>query len=109
MYDGKIIADSSPEAMKQDLQLEAGQLLEIANDHPLQALSVLEQAGFEGVSLFGKHIHLLTKDPAQAKKSIRKLLADKDIQLIDLQPCTPTLEDVFVYQIMAREKQERSS
>ena len=109
MYEGKIIADTSPEAMKQSLQQEAGQLLEIATDHPLLSLTLFEQAGFEGVSLFGKHIHLLTKDPIQTERNIRELLADRDIQLIDLRPCTPTLEDVFVYQIMAQEKQERSS
>ena len=109
MYAGKIIADSSPEIMKQDLQQKAGQLLEIDTDHPLSSLGLLEEAGFEGVSLFGKHIHLLTKDPAQAEKNIRELLAGRDIRLIDLRPCVPTLEDVFVYQIMAREKQERSS
>lgn len=109
MYAGKIIADTSPEAMKQDLQQEAGQLLEIDTDHPLSSLGVLEQAGFEGVSLYGKHIHLLTKDPAQAERNIRELLAGRNIQLIDLRPCVPTLEDVFVYQIMTREKQERSS
>ncbi|MEA3543988.1 MAG: ATP-binding cassette domain-containing protein [Thermodesulfobacteriota bacterium] len=109
MYDGKIIADTSPEAMKQRLQQEAGQLLEIDTDHPLQVLSLLERAGFEGVSLFGKHIHLLTKDPLQAERNIRDLLAGRNIQLIDLRPCVPTLEDVFVYQIMAQEKQECSS
>ncbi len=109
MYAGRIISDSSPEIMKQDLRQKAGQLLEIDTDHPLSSLGVLEEAGFEGVSLFGKHIHLLTKDPAQAEKNIRELLAGRDIQLIDLRPCIPTLEDVFVYQIMAREKQERST
>jgi ABC-2 type transport system ATP-binding protein len=109
MYDGKIIVDSSPEEMKQSLQQEAGQLLEIDSDHPLQALSLLEQAGFAGVSLFGKHIHLLTKDLAQAERAIRELLAGRNIQLLDLQQGVPTLEDVFVYQIMAQEKQERSS
>lgn len=109
MYDGKIIADASPETMKQSLQQEAGQLLEIDTDHPLQALSLLEQAGFEGVSLFGRHIHLLTKNLLQAEGNIRELLAGKNIQLTGLRPCVPTLEDVFVYQIMTREKQERSS
>jgi ABC-2 type transport system ATP-binding protein len=109
MYGGKIIADTSPEAMKQSLQQEAGQLLEIDTDRPLQALGLLEQAGFEGVSLFGKHIHLLTRDPLQAERNIHELLAGRNIQLIDLRPCVPTLEDVFVYQIMVREKQERSA
>jgi ABC-2 type transport system ATP-binding protein len=109
MYAGKIIVDSTPEIMKQSQQQEAGQLLEITADRPLAALTLLEHAHFEGVSLFGKRIHLFARDPEQAKREIPELLGVGGVQLINLIPRTPTLEDVFVYQIMAREKQERSS
>ncbi len=109
MYAGKIIVDSTPEIMKQSQQQEAGQLLEITADRPLAALTLLEHAHFEGVSLFGKRIHLFARDPEQAKREIPELLGVGGVQLINLIPRTPTLEDVFVYQIMAQEKQERSS
>ncbi len=59
MYDGRIIADATPGEMKQSLQQEAGQLLEITTDQPLIALKLMEQAGFDGVALFGKRIHML--------------------------------------------------
>ncbi|HHH81869.1 MAG TPA: ABC transporter ATP-binding protein, partial [Chloroflexi bacterium] len=48
MHAGHIIADATPAQMKQALQQEAGQLLEIATDRPLVALKLLEEAGFEG-------------------------------------------------------------
>jgi drug efflux transport system ATP-binding protein len=107
MHAGRIIADDSPEAMKQDLQEDAGELLEITVDQPLVVLELLEQTGFEGVALFGKRIHLLAKDTKKAETQIRALLTSRSLQLLNIKPHTLTLEDVFVYRIMALEKQER--
>ena len=108
MYAGKIIADATPKEMKQALQQEAGQLLEITTDQPLIALKLMEQAGFDGVALFGKHIHLLAKDTEKAEKQIRLSLSRQNIRLISMTPRIPTLEDVFVYRIMALEKKEQT-
>jgi len=107
MHAGRIIADATPETMKQDLQEDAGVLLEITVDQPLVALELLEQTGFEGVALFGKHIHLLAKDTEKAEARIRALLASRELRLLKIRPHIPTLEDVFVYRIMALEKRER--
>ncbi len=107
MHAGRIIADDSPEAMKQDLQEDAGELLEITVDQPLVVLELLEQTGFEGVALFGKRIHLLAKDTEKAEAQIRTLLTSRNLHLLNIKPHTLTLEDVFVYRIMALEKQER--
>jgi ABC-2 type transport system ATP-binding protein len=106
MHAGRIIADASPESMKQALHKDAGELLEVTVDRPLVALGLLEQAGYEGVALFGKHIHLLARDPQTATQRIQSLFASHDLQLLKLKPHTSTLEDVFVYRIMAQEKQE---
>ena len=105
MHSGQIIADASPAEMKQSLQQEAGQLLEITTDQPLVALKLLEQAGFEGVALFGKRIHLLAKNPQQAQQRVESLLSKQGVSLLSIHPRTPSLEDVFVYRIMAREKE----
>ena len=106
MYAGKIIVDSTPEIMKRKQEQEAGQLFELATDRPLAALALLEQARFDGVSLFGKRIHLFAGNSEPVEKEISQLLAAKGIRLINLTPRTPSLEDVFVYQVMAQEKQE---
>ena len=116
MYDGRIIADATPGEMKRTLEQEAGQLLEVGTDRPLIALKLMEQAGFEGVALFGKCIHLLAgkrtnlpaKDIEEAEKQIRSSLSRQNIRLISITPRVPTLEDVFVYRIMALEKKEQA-
>lgn len=104
MHAGSIIADATPATLKQTLQQQAGQLLEVTVDQPLVALKLLEQRGFEGVALFGKRIHLLAKDQQQACRQIKALLQQQGISLLNIVPRTPSLEDVFVYRIMAREK-----
>jgi len=108
MYAGRIIADASPAEMKQALQQEAGQLLDVATDRPLMALKALEQAGFAGVALFGRRIHLLAKDPQQARQQIESRLMQQGISLLGITPRIPSMEDVFVYRVMAREKEARS-
>ena len=105
MHAGSIIADATPTQMKQTLQQQAGQLLEVTADQPLVAMKLLEQVGFEGVALFGKRIHLLAKDPQQARHQIEILLKQQGISLLGITPRIPSLEDVFVYRIMAREKE----
>lgn len=109
MYAGQVIADDSPESMKQSLQQQAGQLLEIATDRPLLAMDVLEQSGFEGVALFGRRIHFFAREPQQAKEQVRRLLAGHGIRLLSALPRAPGMEDVFVYRILARERQELSA
>jgi len=108
MYAGRIIADASPAQMKQTLQQEAGQLLDIATDQPLMALKALEQAGFAGVALFGRRIHLLAKDQQQARQQIESRLTQQGISLLGISSRIPSLEDVFVYRVMALEKEARS-
>lgn len=108
MYAGRIIADATPREMKQTLEQEAGQLLEITTDRPLIAMKLMEHAGFDGVALFGKRIHLLARDIEKAEKQIRSSLSRQNIHLISMTPRVPTLEDVFVYRIMTLEKKERT-
>ena len=106
MYAGRVIADDSPADMIQALQNEAGQLLDITTDNPLQALALLEKENFKGVSLFGKHIHLLALDINSVEKQIRGLLDKQSIKLLDITANAPTLEDVFVYRVLALENKE---
>jgi ABC-2 type transport system ATP-binding protein len=108
MYAGRVIADDSPANMIQALQTEAGQVLAITTDKPLQALAVLEKEDFQGVALFGKHIHLLAKNIESVETKIRTLLQKNSIKLIDTALHTPSLEDVFVYRVLALENKMAS-
>ena len=106
MYAGRVIADDTPTTMIESLQNEAGQLLDIMTDKPLQALTLLEKANFKGIALFGKHIHLLALDVKRVEKQIRELLAKQSIKLIEITAHAPTMEDVFVYRVLALENKE---
>ena len=106
MHAGRIVADAAPAELKAALREEAGELLEVVTDRPLKALSLLEGAGFAGVALFGRRIHLLARDSAQAERTIAALFKENGIGLGGVSPQAPGLEDVFVYRVTALEKRE---
>lgn len=103
MYAGRVVEDDTPEAMKQALQEEAGQLLEILTDQPLIALGCLEKNGFTGAALFGKRIHLLAQEVKQTINKITQLLTKNGVIIKGINERPPTMEDVFVYRVLALE------
>lgn len=103
MYAGRVIADDTPGQMVADLQAEAGELLEVTTDQPLLALKLLQDNGFTGVALFGKRIHLLAKDRDAVEQHMRTLLAEQNLALLAVTSQAPSLEDVFVYRVLALE------
>ncbi len=105
MYAGRIIADATPAQMKETLVKAAGELLEVTTDQPLLALKLIEQAGFEEAALFGKKIHLLAKEPQLIRQQIEPLLTEHHISLLSISPRPPSLEDVFIYQVMTHESE----
>ncbi|MBE9550809.1 MAG: ABC transporter ATP-binding protein [Proteobacteria bacterium] len=106
MYAGRVVEDATPVAMKQELQAEAGQLLEIRTNQPWIALDRIENNGYAGAALFGKRIHLFARNPEMAESRIRALLKQAGVKVFAIDPCPPTMEDVFVYRVLALEKQE---
>jgi len=109
MYAGRIVAEGSPAAMKEQVEHEAGHLLEVTTDQPGDALQRLAQAGFVGAALFGTKIHLLSKDPSQEEIRLREALSSTavHVQAVAVRPLT--LEDVFVHRVMTLERQERQA
>ncbi len=103
MHGGKIVADASPGEMKRRLANETGGLLEVKTDRAAEAMEALREAGFQGVSIHGRQIHLLAPDREAAEHRIRKVLAEKNIALIAVSQQPVTMEDVFVHHVMAME------
>jgi ABC-2 type transport system ATP-binding protein len=108
MYAGRIIADDSPQSLKQTLQQEAGKPLSMRVDQPLLALQLAQQAGFKDSALFGNHLHVLTKDVEQTAQQLRHIFLQQGITVSYWHPLPLTLEDVFVYRILALEKQAQT-
>jgi len=109
MYAGRIVAEGSPAAMKDQVEHEAGHLLEVTTDQPGDALQRLTQAGFVGAALFGTKIHLLSKDPSQEETRLREALSSTTVHVQAVAMRSLTLEDVFVHRVMTLERQDRQA
>jgi ABC-2 type transport system ATP-binding protein len=109
MYAGRIVAGGSPEEMKKAVEEEAGTLLEVRSQRPLEALELLEKEGFEGVALFGRDIHLLAGDVEGAAERIREVLRDGGLEVESITRRPLSMEDVFVYHTLGLERREREA
>lgn len=107
MFAGRVVADASPSEMKQQVETEAGRLLELETGQPLQALQTLVKNGFPGAAVYGKSIHLLSPSPEVDAAQIKKILSAAGIGLVSAVPRPLSMEDVFVYRVMALERLQR--
>jgi len=103
MHGGRIIADSSPSALKKGVEDEAGILLEVVTDAPIRTMDTLGKNGFSNLALFGKRVHLLTHRADDARTQIPQILAREGIRAELVQQRPLTMEDVFIYRILAAE------
>ncbi len=104
MHAGRLVADAPPDELRRALIDEAGRLLEVRVDRPLEALELLRGA-YHGVSLHGRNIHLFAPDPARARAGLARLLGERGYQLLGVRERIPTMEDVFVYRMRQLEAQ----
>ena len=110
MFAGKVVADSTPQSMKDALEAEAGGLLEISPDNALLAMELLEKHGFTGAALYGKKIHVLARDKVEAEREIRAILKSSGVTLTSAVARPLSMEDVFVNRVLELEKKgERTS
>jgi len=107
MYGGRLVAEGSPDAMKRDVEREAGPRFDIVVDQPARAVVELQRAGFAGVGLYGTRIHLFCRDPVRDKECACRTLESSGLKLQSVLMKPLSLEDVFVYKVMALEQQER--
>ena len=101
MYDGRVVADAPPAAMKSEVQRQAGHLVEIRADPAPAALEILAAAGYgEGV-LHGRRVHLLVPRAQDRLGHIAALLRSRGIAVHALGMRELTMEDVFVHRVTA--------
>jgi ABC-2 type transport system ATP-binding protein len=93
--------------MKDAVEREAGQLIEISTDEPQHAVRSLTGAGFAGATLHGQRIHVLTKCPETDHERVRRALSEAGLRVTHILPRALTLEDVFVYRVLAMEQPQR--
>jgi ABC-2 type transport system ATP-binding protein len=109
MYAGRVVTGGSPGDMKQHVEQEAGHLFEVIADQPAKAVLELRRAGFAGAALYGTRVHLFCRDPVRDKECACQALASRGVTIQSVTARPLTLEDVFVYKVMALEEQDRAA
>ncbi|RJR30573.1 MAG: ABC transporter ATP-binding protein [Desulfobacteraceae bacterium] len=103
IYRGELIALGSPGTLKNELMQE--DILEVICDRPQDAMVDLEKVeGVKESALFGKGLHVVVSNADEASDSVRKGLQAKGYRIERIEKIVPSLEDVFVSLIEARDR-----
>lgn len=103
IYRGELIALGTPEELKEAM---AEELVEVACDQPQEALAVVDALpGVRHAALFGRGLHVVTAQAAAAIPAIAAALAAAGLRSGQPERIRPSLEDVFVSLIEARDRQ----
>jgi len=100
---GELIAVGTPGSVKADLMKD--DILDVHCQRPQDAIADIEQlASVKDVALFGRGLHVVVENAEVAIAEIRKSLESKSFVIERIEVIPPTLEDVFVSLIEARDK-----
>jgi len=109
LHRGRLLGLGTPDEVK---ALMPGALLEVRTPAPRRTASLLRErltrdaaSGLTGatVGLFGDRVHVAARDLPATEAAIRHLVAAAGFELLSLRPIEPSLEDVFVSVLAARE------
>lgn len=93
IYRGKIIAEGTPNEMKQKYMTRY--VLEVEVDKVVEAMEALNKNGIE-TAIFGSLLHATVDNMEKAMPKIRNILEEAGIQAHRIERIVPSLEDVFV-------------
>jgi ABC-2 type transport system ATP-binding protein len=106
IYRGELIANGSPASLKTEQMPE--QVLEIVCERPADALSAVARVpGVRDVALFGKGLHAVTTEAAEAARDVRVELGREGYRVERIARIEPSLEDVFVSLIETHNRAEQ--
>jgi ABC-2 type transport system ATP-binding protein len=105
IYRGELIALGTPGQLKHEFMEE--DVLEVVCDRPQDPMIEIERLPeVKEVALFGKGLHAVVPDAGSAEAAIRRLLAERGYGTECVEKIVPSLEDVFVSLIEARDRAE---
>ena len=103
IYRGELIASGTPRNLKTQHMKE--QVIEVQCERPQDAIDEIAQLPeIKEVALFGRGLHAVTTDSSTAIPAIRRRLAERGLRSERVERITPSLEDVFVSLIEARDR-----
>jgi ABC-2 type transport system ATP-binding protein len=98
IYFGKLIADGTPNSLRElpDVQPQGTTRVEITTPEVTRALRLARQIpGIRSATIFGQSIHALIEDHFDLN-DLRERLLKSGINVTEIRPLAPSLEDVFV-------------
>jgi len=108
LSEGRLIALDSPDQLKRTRM--RGHVLEIDCVGSEKAVRVLREAKkqgiipFDEIALYGTQIHAVVPDARTFREPVAALLAQEGIQVKHIEWIAPSLEDVFISSVKAREE-----
>ncbi|OQB78216.1 MAG: putative ABC transporter ATP-binding protein YbhF [Planctomycetes bacterium ADurb.Bin126] len=103
IYRGELIAIGTPEHLKNEMMQE--DVLDVLCDKPQDAMGAIEKLqGVKEVALFGKGLHVVAEDGDAVAQAIQQRLPEAGYPLHRVETITPSMEDVFVSLIEARDR-----
>jgi ABC-2 type transport system ATP-binding protein len=103
IYRGELIAAGTPEHLKTELMHE--DVLDVLCDRPQDAMETIERLpGVKEVALFGHGLHVVAADAETAVAAIGRSLPEAGFALTRVEKIAPSMEDVFVSLIEARDR-----
>ena len=103
IYRGELVALGTPAEMKGRLMVD--QVLRLVCDRPHEALAVASRVeDVRDAALFGQDLHLMTANAEALIPPLRQALTEDGFQVGIVERITPSLEDVFVSLIEARDR-----
>jgi ABC-2 type transport system ATP-binding protein len=106
IYRGELVALGTPAALKTEFMRD--DVLEVLCARPQDAMEeIAKLAGVKEVALFGKGLHVVAEDGEAAATLLRHVLPEKGYAAPRVEPIAPSLEDVFVSLIEARDRAEQ--
>jgi ABC-2 type transport system ATP-binding protein len=101
MHAGRLVADASPETLKQEVETDMGHILEIETPNANRAIERLAASGFRNPMMFGQHVHVWSKSTEPDMSRVSSLL---DIDRAAIRVRDLSMDDVFVQRIRALEQ-----
>jgi ABC-2 type transport system ATP-binding protein len=99
MNRGKLIALDTPVRLR---NADTEPLFELKTDDSPRAVKLLQRMdGVHEAAMYGRAVHVAVADAGRAQRDIPARLAAEGIALRGMERITPSLEDVFVFQVRA--------